>query len=125
MKIEDGWGPARCSTKQLLHYGQVMKSGKFQKWDYGSAEENQTAYSADTPPELDLASIKLPIAMFVGKQDTLATPDDCTWAKGLIQSVEHYQEMDDFDHSCFGTGKDMSYFDKAMELIKAKNAKAE
>ena len=61
-----------------MHYGQMMKSGKFQRFDYGDAETNQKHYQADTPPELDLSTIeKVPVAMFVGKKDTLATPEDC------------------------------------------------
>ena len=63
--------------------------------------------------------------MFVGKQDALATPVDCQWAKEQLKNVVHYKELDDFDHSCFTTGKDMTYFDEAMEKIKEHNKPAE
>jgi hypothetical protein len=52
----------------------------------------------------------VPIALFAGKYDDLATVEDARWAKEQIQSKYlNYKEIDQFDHSSFLLGKDMSY----------------
>jgi len=39
-------------------------------------------YGSDTPPLLDLTKMaKIPVAMFVGKQDPLADPLDTEWVR--------------------------------------------
>jgi hypothetical protein len=59
--------------------------------------------------------------MFVGKEDYLAHHQDCDWARSQIKSMVYYEELEDFDHSTFISGKDMSYFVKVLDLIKKFN----
>ena len=68
--------PNEASTKELFHYGQIIDDKRLQEYDYGKAA-NQKKYGSDLPPIIDLKKItKLPVAMFVGKQDHLADPKD-------------------------------------------------
>ena len=72
------------------------------------------------PPVLDLgdfSNLKLPMAMFCGKNDELAVVKDCRVIKHQVGKVSHYEEING-DHMTFFIAKDGSYFsEKAMKLI--------
>lgn len=112
--IAGSWGPARASTKELFHYGQMIKSDTFQMYDYGS--DNMSMYGQAAVPQLSLAGIDLPIAMFVGMEDPLANYQDCEWVRDQLDNVVHYQEIDNFDHSSFTDGQDMSYMTQVLAI---------
>ncbi len=58
-----------------------MLTGKFAKYDYGP-EVNLHKYDQVTAPEYDLSKIKdVPIALFCGRNDVLASPQDYEWTK--------------------------------------------
>lgn len=80
-------------------------------------------YGRLTPPELPLNKIKkVPIAMFVGAEDGLGTVMDTQWEANQIgERVIHYEIIQDFDHEAFLLGRDMSYMDRALELVKEHN----
>jgi hypothetical protein len=53
--------------------------------------------------------------MFVGKKDDLGTPALGQWTAERLTSINpHYFELDNWDHSTFSIGKDMSYFEKVL-----------
>ena len=53
--------------------------------------------------------------MFVGKQDSLATPTDAQWARDEMgKNVIYYNEMDGRDHSSFNFGRDMSFLSEIV-----------
>lgn len=59
---------------------------------------------------IDQINTQVPIAMFVGKDDTLATPTDAEWTRDQIgDAVIHYSLIEG-GHLSFMVGKDMSYF---------------
>ena len=45
--------PAGVGYKCLVHYGQMFRDKKFQRYDFGE-QENQVRYGQSTPPEYDL-----------------------------------------------------------------------
>lgn len=59
----------------------------------------------------------MPIAMFVGDKDPLATPMDTKWATTQLGNVIHYEVIENFDHSTFTIGLDMSYMDRVVANI--------
>ncbi|CAD7088526.1 unnamed protein product, partial [Hermetia illucens] len=63
--------PAGVSTKQIIHFGQLIQSGKFQQYDYRSRQNNYRLYKRTTPPEYNLKNVQVPIQMFYGGQDFL------------------------------------------------------
>ena len=68
--------PAGTSNKNLLLFGQAIKTGKFADFDYGS-KKNLEVYGRETPPEFVIEDITNPnIAMIAGVNDFLATPAD-------------------------------------------------
>ena len=86
--------------------------------DYGSSD-NKKIYGQSTPPLIDLQKIsKVPIAMFVGNTDQLATVDDNRWAKTQLATLKFYKEYS-LGHLSFMIGKDMSYFTvDVMNILK-------
>ncbi|XP_011499460.1 PREDICTED: lipase 3-like [Ceratosolen solmsi marchali] len=67
--------PAGASTKTIIHYGQEIKSGRFQRYDYGT-NDNIKMYNRTTPPDYDLSKIQVPIGIFWSQNDWLASPID-------------------------------------------------
>lgn len=112
----------------MLHYAEIRTTNIFNQFDYGNKIENVAHYGADyaiTPPLIDLTKIRdsgVPVAMYVGKQDVLATPTDAQWTKTQIgKQVIEYTEIDNFDHSAFNFGKDMTFLDGVMDLVAVSN----
>ena len=72
--------PAGAGWRTLIHYGQIIAKGKFQRFDFGKSE-NLKKYGQEVPPEYDLSKIKVPTALFTGDIDTLADQKDVKWLK--------------------------------------------
>lgn len=67
--------PVGTSSQELIHYAQVYKKKNFVRYDYGK-EENQARYGQETPPEYPLENIRVPFAVFKGRADKFADPQD-------------------------------------------------
>jgi len=59
------------SVQQLHHYMQLYRSGKFRKYDYGL--NNYRIYGTSEPPDYNLSNVKVPIYMYRGTEDGLAS----------------------------------------------------
>ncbi|KAF2898135.1 hypothetical protein ILUMI_08040, partial [Ignelater luminosus] len=70
-----GHTPAGSSTKQLLHYAQEIKSGKFRQWDYGMLG-NLRNYGSTTPPKYKLRDVKAPVYLHYSRNDWLSNTKD-------------------------------------------------
>ena len=72
--------PAGQGYKSTIHYGQLIDSQTsiFRRFDHGTIE-NMEKYGQATPPDYDLKSIKVPIALVGGVYDKLADPRDVQW----------------------------------------------
>lgn len=70
--------PEGTGWKNLVHYAQIINSGRFQRFDYG-VKENLKRYGSKTPPEYDLSKIKVKTALYSGDVDKLADPQDVQW----------------------------------------------
>ncbi|KMQ82709.1 lipase 3, partial [Lasius niger] len=65
-----GHFPASTSTKTLLHFTQEIQSGKFCRYDYGR-EKNFLIYNSVEPPDYNVTSITVPIALFYSDGDLM------------------------------------------------------
>jgi hypothetical protein len=60
----------------------------------------------------------VPIGLFVGTSDQLATVDDNRWAKTQLKTLKFYKEYS-LGHLSFMIGKDMTYFSvDVMNMLK-------
>lgn len=66
-----GHTPAGASTRQLLHYGQGLKSGKFRQYDHGIIK-NLIKYKSLSPPVYDVSKITAPVHLIYSENDWLA-----------------------------------------------------
>ncbi|KAL6437992.1 hypothetical protein ACFW04_004349 [Cataglyphis niger] len=68
--------PAGASTKQIMHYTQLVKSGQFRQYDYGWLH-NKRKYGSFSPPIYDLKKIQqVPISLHYSSNDWLANIKD-------------------------------------------------
>lgn len=70
--------PATASTWQIVHYLQLINSGRFTAFDYGSQFANKAHYGEASPPEYKLESIpsSLPIIIVRSSNDYLSSVAD-------------------------------------------------
>ncbi|CAL1688829.1 unnamed protein product [Lasius platythorax] len=73
--------PAGASTKQVIHFAQLVKSGsfltsgKFRQYDYGWIS-NKIRYGSFTPPVYDLKNIEVPVYLHYSSNDWLSNVKD-------------------------------------------------
>lgn len=65
--------PAGTSTHTVIHFLQLMKSGKFRQFDFGK-RRNLRKYGSDQPPGYDLSKVTAKVGLFYGQNDWLAVP---------------------------------------------------
>ncbi|KAE9551238.1 hypothetical protein FO519_005549 [Halicephalobus sp. NKZ332] len=76
--------PAGTSTKNIIHWAQMVSSKKFRKYDYGS--QNEEYYGQSSPPEYNISNIKIPTSIFYSKNDWLADPEDVQ--KSIVEKMQ-------------------------------------
>jgi len=102
--VIDSHSPAGTSVRNVVHFGQLMTSGNFQAYDYGSAKENQAHYGSDQPTLYDLTKMEVPISVYYGSDDYLATPADVLDAVSHFKNVVEKVPLDGFQHMDFVWG---------------------
>jgi lysosomal acid lipase/cholesteryl ester hydrolase len=112
--------PAGTSVQNLVHYAQVINTGRFQKYSYGLLG-NLANYGTIIPPEYDVSKITTPVALFWGQNDIFADPRDVAiLAKKLRSLKSNYKvPFDLFTHLDFQwavQAKSLVY-DKLLEVI--------
>lgn len=86
--------PAEASVNQVVHYGQLVNSGRFNQFDYGP-NENMIRYKTKTPPDYNLTRITAPMYLFYSVGDWLADVRDTKRLKKELPNVKGYVKMDD------------------------------
>ncbi|XP_055839358.1 lipase 3-like [Episyrphus balteatus] len=94
--------PSGASIKQLEHFGQLMKSGHFRKFDRGYLR-NQLEYGRMTPPDYDFSKVKVPAALYYSMNDLLvSTTGVDKLARELPKVIDKYLvPMEKFNHLDF------------------------
>ena len=87
------------STKNLVHWMQNFRSGRFAEFDYGSSK-NFELYGSSTAKDYDLASLKTNLAntkilLFTGENDVLVNSKDLkTLISNLPSDMKSIQVVD-------------------------------
>lgn len=106
--------PGGTSTKNLLHWLQIIRAGgRFQMFDYG-AKKNMEVYQRETPKEYDLTGlkrVKVPSLIVSGSRDALVTEESVRKLVKMLKTGEKNQvleviTMEDYAHMDFIWGKD-------------------
>jgi len=70
-----GHTPAGASTKQIIHFSQLNRSGKFRQYDFGYIK-NMMKYGSLSPPDYHLERVTAKVAIHYSTNDWLADPRD-------------------------------------------------
>jgi len=95
--------PAGTSLRNLIHYAQVVDQPTITKFDHGK-KRNLILYNSVEPPAFDFSKVALPVHMFVGTEDWLATPED-TVDKVKVLPRSRVTVLENFDHLDFIWGR--------------------
>lgn len=100
--------PLGTSTKDLLHFGQLVSFGRFRSFDYG-ASGNVAHYATKEPPEYDLSKFAIPTSLFFGEDDAWINMHSAQQlVRCLKQALVHQQVFPRFSHSTWQVGKKLS-----------------
>lgn len=114
-------GLAGAATKQFYHYSQLVVSKRFSLFDFG-AVKNRIKYGTELPPDYNLNSCRVPVAVFHSTNDLLANPLDVgMFAEKLPNLLEKNQIADQsFNHVDFLVATDAKelVYDRMIDLLK-------
>jgi lysosomal acid lipase/cholesteryl ester hydrolase len=68
--------PAGTSTQNILHWAQMVLTGKVEKYDYRSSKKNQQHYGSSKPPEYDFTLVNAPVYLYWSDADWLGDKKD-------------------------------------------------
>lgn len=107
------------SVKQLLHFLQLHKSGRFQMFDYES--DNLKRYFRQTPPEYKLMNVTAPVFLYSASEDSLISPKDVERLKILLPNAKCHESVDDWNHMDVMLGRDSRsiLYKKILESMNA------
>jgi len=96
--------PAGTATQNILHWAQMVLSGKVEKYDFRSAKENQQHYGSSTPPQYDFTLVNTPVYLYWSDADWLADAKDIE--EYLLPTLPpnflvQNNKLDDFNHLDF------------------------
>jgi len=122
MEVMVAHEPGGTSVRNMVHWGQLINSGKFQKFDYGK-DGNMAHYGIPTPPLYNIGNInsKLPIALIYGDKDELADPVDVmNIIKTLPTPPVFVKEIPAYAHLdfCWATDANVQVYQDVLNLIK-------
>ncbi|KAL5010053.1 hypothetical protein ScPMuIL_012358 [Solemya velum] len=112
--------PAGTSMRDLVHFSQMVRSDKFQRYDYGSKTENMKHYGQADPPVYNVTQMTTPTVLFWAEDDWLADSTDVKQLISNIQNLLGSYEIDNWNHLDFIWGVDAAkiVYDKIIKIMK-------
>eukprot|EP01136_Pigoraptor_vietnamica_P039712 Opistho-1_new@10811 len=111
--------PASTSVRNLAHWAQMVRSGEFQLYDFGSDSKNVAAYGQKTPPNYPVERVGCGLAILSGGKDDLADPKDVQVLVDAVREDRIFNERAPFAHLDFVWGKDAGddLYPSVVEII--------
>ncbi|KAJ1529189.1 hypothetical protein ONE63_005995 [Megalurothrips usitatus] len=99
--------PAGASTKQMLHFGQLINSDKFRQYDLGIFQ-NMMHYKSFSPPEYPLHKITTQVYLHYAENDLIAVPKGVDKLRAGLSSVRLVRKVPHhtYNHVDFLYGRD-------------------
>lgn len=89
--------PSSSSTMQFMHYGQLVESGSFRRYDHGG-KGNIEKYNQTTPPDYVLSGITIPTSLFYSGNDWLSDRTDVEVLIEKLPNVKFMNYIQPFNH---------------------------
>ncbi|KFB46695.1 AGAP003082-PB-like protein [Anopheles sinensis] len=98
-----GHNPSGASTKQMLHFAQLNRVGRFQQFDFGYAKDNLIHYGSETPPVYNLTLVTVPVVIYYGLNDWMIHPQNVIRLKNELVNIVSINAVKDpdFNHLDF------------------------
>ena len=111
--------PAGTSVKNLAHFSQMVISGRYEMYDYGSSKANMLNYNQTTPPAYDLKQVRVPVALYWAQNDWLADPVDIQYLRQNLPNVVDDYGVGDWDHLDFiwAVNANRDIYDRMIKLM--------
>lgn len=103
------------SSKDLIHYAQLIATGRFQRFDDGMAE-NLKKYGTVIPPEYDVSKITSAVVLICARNDFVSELEDIAILRSKLQNVVEYYVVPD----PYWSHNDHFYARKAPKLVFSK-----
>lgn len=107
--------------KQTVHFGQNVRSGNFQRWDFGLIG-NREVYGTLRPPLIDISEIDIDITLHYAIADNVVGEGDVLEMERVLpNAVARKVACDDFLHAGFVFNTDVKELvtDYMIEKLKA------
>eukprot|EP00008_Paramoeba_atlantica_P013433 CAMPEP_0201489392 /NCGR_PEP_ID=MMETSP0151_2-20130828/22630_1 /ASSEMBLY_ACC=CAM_ASM_000257 /TAXON_ID=200890 /ORGANISM="Paramoeba atlantica, Strain 621/1 / CCAP 1560/9" /LENGTH=407 /DNA_ID=CAMNT_0047874979 /DNA_START=95 /DNA_END=1318 /DNA_ORIENTATION=+ len=121
MDVMGAHEPGDTSTININHWAQGVRTGQFQKYNFGPVY-NEKFYGQKEPPLYNMSNIPttIPIALFSGSKDKLADPLDVQYLAGQIPGgpvqwkiIEPYAHLD----FVWATDANVEVYDDILNLL--------
>lgn len=101
------------SSKNIMHWVQMIRAGYFQQFDYGA--DNQAVYGQSYPPQYDLSGFKtnlahVPILLVAGANDALVQPSDYQKLLKLLPASAKSKIIGDYNHLDYMWAADVNQY---------------
>eukprot|EP00727_Mastigamoeba_balamuthi_P010336 m51a1_g5925 putative lysosomal acid lipase cholesteryl ester hydrolase-like (383) ;mRNA; f:68861-70297 len=99
--------PCGTSVHNMVHWMQSVDTNQFQRYDWHLMSKNIAKYGSATPIPYDLSSVPMPIALYAGSRDVLATPKNVEALTRMLPRDKYTLWVDpDYEHMDFVWGMD-------------------
>ncbi|XP_049881144.1 lipase 3-like [Pectinophora gossypiella] len=111
--------PAGCSSKQFIHYKQVLNSGKFRRFDYGR-EGNMALYGMRFPPNYRLNRVTAPVALTYSFSDWWSSYVDVLKLRQNLPNVVDFHEVTQYNHLSYLYAQNVrpKVYERVLDLIR-------
>jgi len=118
--------PGGTSTKNMIKWSQAIRTGIFQKFDYGAAE-NMKRYGQKSPPQYniaDLRGVSFPMYLVAGGKDLLADASDVSKLMPLLPESTVLDTVPEYAHLdfCWAMNASEKVYPNVLAFLRKTNA---